>query len=70
MQVLPHPTTVAAAERLRRTIARRRDALVWRQRRGYSRARQRLIDQLARDYDAVLAIALDAGAELGLRRAS
>lgn len=58
-----HPSTAAAAEELRRRIARRRDRLVARQRRTYSRARQALINELAIDYDRTLELALRAGVE-------
>jgi len=68
--IQPHPSTIRSAEALRRTIASRRDALVGRQRRSYSRARQRLIDQLAADYDAALRMALAAGVEQALTGAT
>ena len=48
-----------AAEVLRVAIARKRDRLVARQRRGYSAARQRIIDELGAQYRAVRPMAGD-----------
>lgn len=59
----PHTTIAKTADDLRRQIAYRRDRLVAIQRRGYSTARERLIRQLAEEYDSVLKIAINAGAE-------
>lgn len=64
----PHPSTVALAEALRRTIAARRDRLVGRQRRRYSAARAQVIDRLGVEYRETLAIAIGAGRSDGGER--
>jgi len=53
------PAIADAANRLRWLIAWKRDNLIRRQRRKYSTARQRMIDQLGDDYRQTLAVMLD-----------
>lgn len=60
-RVQDHPPTLAAADHLRRVVARRRDALVGRQRKRYSAKRQAEIDRIGAEYRIVYAMALRAG---------
>ncbi len=53
------PDMAAVANELWWVIARKRDTLVGRQRRSYSPKRERLINQLGYDYEAVFAVFLD-----------
>lgn len=53
------PMLAQSAEILRRQIAAKRDCLVCRQRRRYSPARQRIIDQLGDQYRLVNRVQLD-----------
>lgn len=55
------PTICSSADALRRQIAAKRDCLVGRQRRKYSAARQRTIDQLGDQYRQVFQLAFDTG---------
>jgi hypothetical protein len=61
LSVMPFPPIAVLADSLRGAIASRRDRLEGLQRRQHDPARQAEIDMLARDYDAVYALALRAG---------
>lgn len=53
------PALARSADVLRRQIAVRRDALVSRQRRNWSAARQRIIDAMEKQYRQVYQLVLD-----------